>query len=403
MNRFFLSLILSLFISVAFSQRVYFVYLQNESAQPFYVKLNGKTLNSGKEGYLVVPKLVDSTYEFSIGSSDSKLVEQKFAIKINAQDHGYLLKGLDDKSWGLFDLQNLSVIRPSLSVAAGPKETKQVSAFTDVLSRAANDPTLKEKPIEIIKEEKPVASIVKEDTPVTVPPVVVQQEIKKDTVSISSPAIVKTQEVKQELPPVIINENNTAKEDTPPVTIEQAYQKSNVIRRSESSTTEGLGLVFIDQSATGASDTIRLVIPNTAFSTPLQTTPAITTPAQKKDDQRFLNIESDPSASSSSSRALRKNDCTAIATESDFLKLRKKMAAEIKADAMLTEARKGFKAKCYTVAQVKNLGTLFLEEEGRYRFFDEAFTHVSDKENFSSLVSELKQEYYINRFNAMLK
>lgn len=403
MNRFFLSLILSLFISVAFSQRVYFVYLQNESSQPFYVKLNGKTFNSGKEGYLVVPKLVDSTYEISIGSSEAKLAEQRFAIKINAQDHGYLLKGLEDKTWGLFDLQNLSVIRASSSLASIPKETREVSAFTDVLSRAANDPTLKEKPVEIVKEEKPIATIVKEDTPVTVTPVIVQQDIKKDTVSISSPAVVKTQEVKQELPPVIMNENNTAKEDTPPVTIEQPYQKSNVIRRSESSTTEGLGLVFIDQYNNGATDTIRLVIPNTATYTPLQTTPTFTAPAQKKDDQRFLNIESDPSASSSSSRALRKNDCTAIATESDFLKLRKKMAAEIKADAMLAEARKGFKAKCYTVAQVKNLGTLFLDEEGRYRFFDEAFTHVSDKENFSLLVSELKQEYYINRFNAMLK
>lgn len=403
MNRFFLSLILSLFVSVAFSQRVYFVYLQNESSQPFYVKLNGKTFNSGKDGYIVVPRLIDSTYELSIGSSDNKLVEQKFALKINAQDHGYLLKGLEDKSWGLFDLQNLSVIRPSSSVAAIPKETRQVSAFTDVLSRAASDPTLKEKPIEIVKEEKPAVAIpvVKEEKPLDVQPVIVQQEIKKDTITTITP-VINVPEVKPELP-VIVKETNPVKEEVLPVAVEEAYRKSTVIRRSESSTTEGLGLTFIDEFSNGSSDTIRLLIPNGAVASVQAVSPITPTVEQKKSEQRFLNIESDPSVSISTSKVFRKNDCISVATESDFLKLRKKMAAETKADAMLAEARKGFKAKCYTVAQIKNLGTLFLNEEGRYRFFDEAFLHVSDKENFSSLVSELKEEYYINRFNAMLQ
>jgi hypothetical protein len=79
------------------------------------------------------------------------------------------------------------------------------------------------------------------------------------------------------------------------------------------------------------------------------------------------------------------------------------MAAETTDDNMITEARKYFKTKCFTTAQLKNLGTLFLNDAGKYKFFDAAYTYVSDADQFSSLQSELKDEYYINRFKAMLK
>ena len=53
--------------------------------------------------------------------------------------------------------------------------------------------------------------------------------------------------------------------------------------------------------------------------------------------------------------------------------------------------------------QIKNLSTLFLNDSGKYRFFDLAYGYVSDAEKFSSLQAELKEEYYINRFKAMLR
>ena len=79
------------------------------------------------------------------------------------------------------------------------------------------------------------------------------------------------------------------------------------------------------------------------------------------------------------------------------------MAGEDNDDNMVTEARKYFKTKCFTSLQVKNLGALFLTDESRYKFFDMAYPYVSDVENFSSLGSELKDPYYINRFKAMLR
>ena len=79
------------------------------------------------------------------------------------------------------------------------------------------------------------------------------------------------------------------------------------------------------------------------------------------------------------------------------------MAGENNDNNMVSEAGKVFKTKCFSTAQIKNLSTLFLTDEFKYKFFDAAYQHVSDSENFASLQSELKEEYYINRFKAMLR
>ena len=79
------------------------------------------------------------------------------------------------------------------------------------------------------------------------------------------------------------------------------------------------------------------------------------------------------------------------------------MAAETSDENMITEARKYFKTKCFSAQQVRNLSLLFLNDEGKYRFFDMAYPYVTDPANFSALETELKDPYYINRFRAMLR
>ena len=79
------------------------------------------------------------------------------------------------------------------------------------------------------------------------------------------------------------------------------------------------------------------------------------------------------------------------------------MAGESKNDDMMAEAAKAFKTKCFSTLQIKNLSSLFLTDEFKYKFFDAAYLYVSDSENFSTLQSELKEEYFINRFKAMLR
>ena len=56
----------------------------------------------------------------------------------------------------------------------------------------------------------------------------------------------------------------------------------------------------------------------------------------------------------------------------------------------------------YCPHRLKISVTLFLNDAGKYKFFDAAYLYVSDVENFASLKEELKDGYYINRFRAML-
>jgi hypothetical protein len=100
---------------------------------------------------------------------------------------------------------------------------------------------------------------------------------------------------------------------------------------------------------------------------------------------------------------LANSDCKNLATEDDFLKLRKKMAAEITEDDMIDVAKKVFKTKCFTTIQVKNLCVLFLNDEGKYKFFDAAYPFVSDSYNFGSLQALLTDNYFITRFKAMVR
>lgn len=408
MNRLTLCLLFSMTLLTASSQKVYFVYLQTETDQPFFVKMNGKVYSSTASGYLILSRLRDSSYDFNVGFPQNKWPEQSFSVAVNKKDHGYLLKDFGEKGWGLFDLQNLSVQMSSSgntkADATVTTEKKEVSAFTDILSKATDDPSLKAKPVQIKTEEKK-------------PELIAQEAIKKEdikSIEIEKP-VVKQEEPKVEIkePPVI------QKEEIKTVPVE-SYKPTIVTKKSESSTTEGFGLVFIDEYENGTKDTIQVIIPNPK--------PAVNVVKQEpKEEKKFLDIVPDttqqvkeitqeikkeitPPAETKLivntipvNKPAVKNNCSEVASENDFFKLRKKMAAETADDDMISEARKYFKTKCFTVLQLKNLSTLFLNDAGKYKFFDAAYTYVSDAENFISLQSEIKDEYYINRFKAMLR
>jgi len=97
------------------------------------------------------------------------------------------------------------------------------------------------------------------------------------------------------------------------------------------------------------------------------------------------------------------SDCKSFADNEDFLRLRKKMASEDDKENMIKMAKKYFKSKCFSTAQIKDLSYLFLTDEGKYMFFDAAYAHTSDSDQYSSLESQLKDPYYRSRFEAMVR
>jgi hypothetical protein len=390
--------------------------------------MSDKVVSSTASGYIILSKLVDSTYNFSIGFPQNKWGEQNFSVAVGRQDHGFLLKNFDDKGWGLFDLQTLGV---QMALGGGDvkskTDNKDVSAFTDILSKAADDPSIKEKPVQPkVEEKKPVVvtpEIIKKEEPkveapvVSKPPVVVDTLIvKKEEPKVTKPVetIVQPEEKKEE-PKIEIKEQPVTKaEEIKPVATEP-YKMSVVKKWSESSTTEGFGLVFIDDYENGVKDTVRIIIPNSkpivnvVKEEPKEEKKFLEIPETPKKEEQLVIAEKKPeevkpiTTESPVEKTITKNNCSEVASESDFFKLRKKMAGEGKEEDMISEAKKYFKTKCFATGQLKNLSTLFLTDEGKYNFFDMAYKYVSDAAVFSSLQTELKDEYYRSRFKAMLR
>ena len=408
----------ALLASLLSAQKIYFIYLQTETGEPFFVRMNDKLYSSESPGYLILPRLKDSTYKFKLGFP-SKDIDLDFTTSINKKDHGYLIKNLGEKGWGLFDLQSLDL---QMSASNVKKETgfnntntgTQVNAFTALLAKATDDPTLRQNAVfakEVEKRPAVVQTVEKEEKKPAVTDAAVKEEKKPDQVI--QPAA-KPDENK----PDVVN-INSPKEDSQKSSISQSdvYKRSEVIKLSEGSGADGFESVYVDQNSDGTKDTIRVFIPadktavkedpkidsavgtkNVNTSDAAQVTDKVKEEPKKEETKKWWSLP----FIKGKTETTESKKCGVIANNDDFLKLRRKMAARTNDDGMLDEARKYFKSKCFSTEQIKNLSTMFLSNAGKYNFFSAAYNYTTDVENFSSLQSELKDEYYINQFKEML-
>lgn len=392
------------------AQRRYFIYLQSENKQTFSVKINNSTTHSSGSGYAIISKLIDSVYRAEIDMKGVPVVLH-FEIKMNQKDHGFQLKYFKDKGWGLFDPQSLAILMPvnkvDEKVVDATKSEKETNSFADILSKASNDPTLKEKTEKKSEVENP--GTVKTEPVKSAPTEVKESNNVKDTAD-SKTALEN---------PVSSPNNDIAKPNMVELKEqpqkESSYKKTIVTRKSESSTTQGFGLVYLDQHENGVTDTIRLIIPNQ--SQPFQDN----TKQEPKEEKQFIeSIKTDSVVVQKDGKqevavttkeadtpvtkeSPANKNCSKVATDQDFFALRKQMAATEGDENMVSVAKTFFKTTCFSVSQIKNLCFLFLNDEGKYRFFDQAYSHVSDPESFKNLETEIKDEYYRNRFRAMLR
>ena len=373
------------------SQQNHFIYIQTENQKPFYVKQDKKIYSSSATGYLIISKLREGDYNFTIGFPRKEWPEQNIKVTVNKKDLGYSLKNFGDKGWGLFNLQTLDIVmagsKPDAEVA---KKEISDDPFNNMLSNAVNDPSIKEKKEIRKEEEKPVQ--------------------KEETKIIEVPAAVNKEEIK-----------------TPP----------SILRVLSNTSSEGTEMMYVDRSS-GKEDTIRLFIPAEKIIITKETEPVKEEiikeepkPVIKEEppkDKKFIDMElPNPNSKQDSAKteeqkivspvqvtekpkveipvtvSIPNSDCKNFASEEDFLKLRKKMAAEENDDDMISAAKKVFKAKCFTTEQIKNLSVLFLKDKGRYDFFDAAYPFVSDSINFPTLENQLTDTYFINRFKVMIR
>ncbi len=523
----------------AFSQQEYFVYLQTDNHQAFYVRLNNKIYSSTASGYMVMPRLSDSTHAIAIGFPQNAFPEQEFALPQNHKDAGYLLKNFGDKGWGLFNLQTMAVImNNNQREKKSPEVTgeKKNDAFSMMLSNAVNDTAIlyasyKPKPavtsIAAVKEDK------KTDTPdiasnkdAAKQTITIQQDhvfapdttssIKKHLTKKDSAAIAKNGKPVKTVTP--LPKNNTTqknvtvnqpkkpaiKKDTLPALTAALKSDSNAVAVKEkekeptrivvipSDVTKAAELltdtsyiaVFIDRALEN-NDTIRISIPfnelytkatknpylrkpdsvrheppvttkkpaavndngiavhadkekttgddsvknNTARGEVKKQQPVITpVTAQIKDsteivkdnasEQRAVKKDSVIATTTTSNVAkstdtsqrnmgmkpiLINSDCKATAWDSDIDKLRVKMLAANTDDDKIEVAKKLYKQKCLTVKQVRALSELFTTDQSKYKWLDATYPFTSNSYYFPELEDLLKDDYFRNRFKAMIR
>jgi hypothetical protein len=441
MKNLFLFLAFIVFAICASAQKVYFIYLQSDNSGPFYLKVGDKIYSSSASGYLILSNLVDSSYNFSIGFPSSKS-ESKFMVPLEAKDKGFLIKNFDF-GLGLFDLQRLTVIRELKDDS--PQNISYIRRnddFSSLLSKAAKDTSLLYAIVRVKEEDVAMQKV----QPKAIDTVEKNEEsvLPKDTVGSNSPqtsiALAEQRQDTIEMPQSnsdtkaienIVNKDreenavtsaervepidsttnvepdtvsNGANISSIPLAAEEiVFKKSIVTKYSESSTSEGFGLVYYD-IYDGGRDTIRLLIPNPPiiFKTSEQDSSLEQKNFIRVEELRKDTVQQTPIVVAAKNITSVSSQCKAVASTNDFFKLRKNMASENTDEGMIAEAKKYFKSKCFTTEQVKNLSALFLTSAGKYQFFDAAYLHVSDQKNFSSLESEIKDDYYLKRFKALI-
>lgn len=442
--------LLFLFLSWGlYAQDSHFMYIQTENSKPFYVKLQGKVISSSTAGYVILPKLENKDYQINIGFPKNEFPEEEFQVSINGEDMGFLLKHFAGKHWSLFNMQTLALVQGSHDLPPQAAKKEKENVFTSLLANVVKDSSLLTEntvPTEPKKLPDTVATAKKD--------LVIKKEIPawKDSSSEQTPDHDK----------IIAAVSPEGKKVSPPVK-NQENLAGTIVRLMSMYDVDGMEFIYLDIAE---NDTIRIFLPNgggvqeqdtapqdkiiynpePAPKEDLTITPTVLDPKEIKEEGNRQQVEKNKERKLRDSLAKQEDmgriiynpeekvtegkkekedkredkivvvsvpadatspnlnaDCKNIATKKNFLQLRKEMAAEDTREGMLEVARKNLKGICYSTEQIKNLSYLFLNDEGKYRFFDIAYPHTSDPDKYESLKSQLNDDYYINRFKAMIR
>lgn len=370
----------------------HFIYLETENKQPFYVRIKERLYSSSASGYLIIPGLIEGNYTLTIGFPKNEYPTFDIDVKLGNKDAGYLIKNIHANSWGLYNLQTMEMLQAGIKDSAQSIYVNKTDDFSTVLSAVVNTPVqgtgagvndstvvrqtdssigFNKKPEQMELNKKSTGQGISKwmstlDDNGRSMVFLIKDGAQTDTLAVFIPYVYIDHEV--QVPLTVINVQETIKEEQfvqqpAKINMQQTEIKDSLLNNKNGN---------IDQKE------------------------------NKENANKFI-VPAKTTENESSKKEIVHTVCKTIATDDDFLKLRKKMAAESSEDDMVFAARKIFRMKCFSTAQLKNLVVLFLKEEGRYHFLDAAYPFTSDPANFIHLQSLLSDEYYIKRFKAMIR
>lgn len=417
----FLKIIGTVFFSLMFkvdvqAQQLRFIYLQSEDKSPFFVKVDGKYLSSSENGYIIIPRLKDSTYNLLIGTTGDKLANQEVSISTKFANAGYLIQKNDAKNFTLVNLNTMQPVKQVVQHDSGytVKTIKNDDEFAKVLAQVVGDPSILE--VEVENASPVIKNVDQVDSAVT-------------TINYSQ----------KDIKSVIENDGITNKKNVEFDTLKVATTKdadNKISRIKYDSLPDGYMMKYVDAAS---NDTIDILLPgknsivsNSTENKTLETVKEVSPYVNPNPDTRFLDMKLQNPNAAYDSVATQNNDfvivdkktdtnqplgnqddfdkklknnsgCKSIATQKGFLKLRSQMSSAKNEPEMTKVAISTFASTCFTTEQIKNLSVLYLIEEERYKFFVAAYPYVTDLDNFVTLQDQLTDSYFKERFKAMVK
>jgi Domain of unknown function (DUF4476) len=102
MSKLGLVIVLILMAGRIFAQD-YFVLIEADNGQPFYVRVDSQLYSSSAKGHLILSHLKDSSYIITIGFPGQVFPERQFSFNVHQNDHAFRLKNVEGKGWWLMD------------------------------------------------------------------------------------------------------------------------------------------------------------------------------------------------------------------------------------------------------------------------------------------------------------
>ena len=354
----------------------HYIFIEADGQQPFYLKQGNKMVSSSAAGFLILPKIIVSELEFSIGFPKNSYPEVAFYINGTDRDRGFQLKLMEGQGWSLFDRTSLEVIKgesPKTAPIEMQLTQKEEGSFARLLSAATDDKSLMEAlpPKDNLQKSAPAKAVT-----------------KAGLTTAASKAGLKDSLVKKE------------KVNAPQISISAQAEDVDVKR-----------LVFVEKTTQGSSDTIAVeiekskVVTSTVPLAPRKDTVLAATPpkdiAPTEISPDTIALVGKPQHDTDSAKANIQFPKTSpiivcdrpIADYKDIRALQKKLLGIASDQDQRNYAVKAFSQKCFNTKQALEIGWFFVDESSRLQLFKELKPLISDKASFGNLeVSFLKEE-----------
>jgi hypothetical protein len=261
----------------AMAQQEFYIFIQEPSRQPFYVRMGQESHSSSAEGHIILSKLKDSVYNLYIGFPRSR-DEVLFTIPMNKKDHGYELRSVNGRR-KLFDILTLQMVEPVASTLADGQTFRRSDSYSELMAAVVDDSAvLYTSPADTLTSDTALASD-KADSG-TVARVTAgnkKSKKKRKTAAASRDTVaIKKQEPEPADSTAIVRADTTIAADTvqtvnrdsvrvAPLAVtaspdSSVRDKRDIIRLSTENILEGKLMIYVDRSGP-VNDTIRIIIP----------------------------------------------------------------------------------------------------------------------------------------------